>query len=65
MSDDRNCEHWVEIEYGEVECPRKHRTATLHECMGCPRFESLAMDPAGKHVYVDCKWDGPEDPTRS
>jgi hypothetical protein len=44
-----------------VHCPCRDRDMPLQQCLGCARYESLAIDPAGKHVYVDCEWDGPGD----
>lgn len=59
-------DRWLEVQgEGEalaVHCPRRDRDMPLHECFGCKRYLSLALDPPGKHVYLDCAWDGPGDP---
>jgi hypothetical protein len=57
-------DRWLLVE-GEgqgktVHCPRLDRGMPLHECFGCKRYASLAIDPAGKHVYLDCAWDDPD-----
>ena len=62
-------ERWLEVTGGEgqdktVHCPRRDRDMPLHSCLGCKRYSSLAIDPAGEHVYIDCQWDGPGDPRR-
>jgi hypothetical protein len=60
MADERHGpEGWLEIEGGEgeakiVRCPRHDRDMPLAGCLACKRFASLAIDPAGKHVYIDC-----------
>ncbi len=59
-------EHWLEV-VGDggnktVYCPHDDRDMPLSECLRCKRYESLALDPAGNHVYIDCQWDGPGDP---
>jgi len=59
-------DHWLEVEGDgadkSVYCPRRDRDMPLHECLGCKRYSSLALDPTGKHVYIDCDWEGPGDP---
>ena len=60
-------DRWLEVtgEEGKpkaIHCPRRGRDMPLHECLGCARYDSLAIDPAGKHVYIDCAWDGTADP---
>jgi hypothetical protein len=69
MSDEvtiRSTAEWLEVtgrgEDRTVHCPRQDCDTPLHTCLGCPRYESLAMDPAGKHVYIDCHWEGPGSP---
>lgn len=56
---------WLEIEGGAgeprtVSCPRQGRVMPLRECLGCKQYRSLAIDPAGAHVYIDCTWGKPE-----
>jgi hypothetical protein len=64
--DPRERHGWLEI-VGEAEephlvhCPRKERDMPLKECLGCKRYHSLAIDPTGKHVYLDCDWVGADD----
>jgi hypothetical protein len=41
-----------------VHCPRKDRDMPLRACLGCKRYHSLAIDPSGMHVYLDCDWVG-------
>jgi hypothetical protein len=63
--DERNEQcFWLEIEGGEgeaktVHCPRYDRDMPLAGCLACKRFASLCLDPAGKHVYIDCDWSAP------
>lgn len=57
---------WLEIEGAgqephTVHCPRRERDMPLRECLGCKRYHSLAIDPNGKHVYLDCDWVGADD----
>jgi hypothetical protein len=69
MSDNRDrCvpERWIEVT-GEgqdkhVYCPCRDRDLPLHQCFSCQRYASLAIDSSGKHVYLDCAWEGPGDP---
>lgn len=67
---DNHAEHtphrWLEVtgtqEEGKtVHCPRRGQDMPLHECLGCKRYTSLALDPTGKHVLLDCTWDAPPD----
>jgi hypothetical protein len=44
-----------------VYCPRKARHLPLHDCLDCPRYKTLAIDPSGKHVYLDCDWVGTDE----
>jgi len=44
-----------------VHCPRKERDVPLSECLGCKRYRSLALVPAGNHVYLDCDWVGADE----
>jgi hypothetical protein len=63
MEDDhQNRRRWLEIEDAKVQCPLRQRAMPLHECAGCARFLSLALDPKGEHVYIDCNWDQPDEP---
>lgn len=62
---DRERHGWLEIagqgsEEHTVPCPRKG-DQPLAECLKCKRYHSLALDPAGKHVYLDCDWTGADD----
>jgi len=51
---------WLEVEgpqgteHKHVHCPVQSCQVPIHECMGCKRFETMALDPSGKHVYVVC-----------
>lgn len=49
------------VEPHTIHCPRRERDMPLHECLGCKRYHSLALDPSGKHVYLDCDWVGADD----
>lgn len=66
MSDDQRERHgWLEVvgDTGEprlVHCPRRDQDMPLQHCLGCQRYSSLALDPSGKHVYLDCDWTGAE-----
>lgn len=65
MGDDaqhpRSNEGWLEVE-GEpgpshtVHCPRTEKDMPLRHCLGCGRYHSLAIDPTGKHIYLDCDY---------
>ena len=69
MGDDQDKavpQRWLEVvgegEDKSIYCPRRDRDMPLQECLGCHRYSSLAIDPAGKHVYLDCEWEGPGEP---
>lgn len=62
MGDEHALDHWLEVEGAggdrTVHCPRCDRDRPLHDCLECRRYQTLALDPSGKHVYVDCDWGG-------
>lgn len=50
---------WLEVEGGGGEpqyvyCPRRNASMPLQLCLACPRFSTLALHPAGTHVYIVC-----------
>jgi hypothetical protein len=60
-------QRWLEVTGSEgqdktIYCPRRAHDMSLHQCLSCPRYGSLAIDPTGKHVYIDCDWEGPGEP---
>ncbi len=44
-----------------VHCPRKDRDLPLSECLKCKRYHTLALDPSGKQMYLDCDWTGADE----
>ena len=63
---DDDAKHLLEVTGGAgepkiVHCPRRAGDVPLHECLGCKRYSSLTLDPNGKHVFIDCGWEGPDD----
>lgn len=44
-----------------VHCPRKERDLPLHECLSCKRYHTLALDPSGEKMYLDCDWVGADE----
>jgi hypothetical protein len=62
---DQGVQRWLEVEDAPggkktVHCPRQAQDMPLHECLGCARYKTLALDPSGQHVYIDCDWAGPK-----
>jgi hypothetical protein len=63
----RSPEGWLEVE-GEtgkphtVYCPRQEKDTPLIQCLMCKRYRSLAIDPSGQTIYLDCNHSGPDEP---